>query len=148
MFMNKCSGRSSSIKWNNVLYTLRIFHANTRSEIFCLRMLSRVPKNYSNIDKKEKCSSEMCYNLKSICDKTYKHRPGKHTNWKTIEKFDIFILDNSNMFSSMEVTTVFPYGQRSLAITNGTQTLFIILSKKKHINKFIWPCFVIKVKPF
>ena len=63
-------------------------------------------------------------------------------------KFDIFILDDSNMFSTMEVTTVFPYGQRSLAITNGTQTLFIILSKKKHINKFIWPCFVIKVKPF
>ena len=52
------------------------------------------------------------------------------------------------MLSTMEVTTVFPYGQRSLAITNGTQTLFIILSKKKHINKFIWPCFVIKVKPF
>ena len=69
-------------------------------------------------------------------------------NYRNTIKFDIFILDNSNMFSTMEVTTVFPYGQRSLAITNGTQTLFIILSKKKHINKFIWPCFVIKVKPF
>ena len=77
-----------------------------------------------------------------------KHINIDHGNIQTKKLFDIFILHNSNMLSTMEVTTVFPYGQRSLAITNGTQTLFIILSKKKHINKFIWPCFVIKVKPF
>ena len=38
------------------------------------------PRTIQTSIKKEKCSSEMCYNLKSICDKTYKHRPWKHTN--------------------------------------------------------------------